>query len=136
MNKSPYISLALIAALTAGGVGMAFAKSSGTNGSPTEQSDALKLAALADAKVSITDAIAIAEKDGGGKAVDAGFADENGSYAYEVEVLDTNGEQTVLVDAQSGKVTKVAQKANDNDDQDEGDTGAEDEGSESGEDND
>lgn len=135
MNKSRYIPLALIAALTAGGVGTTLAQSSSTTGAPAEQSDAMELAALAGAKVSLTEAIAIAEKEGGGKAVDAGFEDENGSYAYEVEVLGPNGEQTLLVDGQSGKVTKVAQNADD-DDQDEGDEGAEDEGSESGEDND
>ncbi len=136
MMKSRYIPLALIAALTAGGVGAALAQSSATTGAPAVQSDATELAALEGAKVSLTDAIAIAEKEGGGKAVDAGFEGENGSYAYEVEVLGANGEQTVLVDAQSGKVTKVAQNADDNDDQDEGDEGAEREGSENGEDND
>ena len=136
MNKSRYIPLVLIASLTAGGIGTALAQSSGTPAAPAEQSDAMELAALQGAKVSLADAIAIAEKEGGGKAVDAGFEDENGSYAYEVEVLGANGEQTVLVDANSGKVTKVAQNADDNQDQDEGDEGAEDEASENGKDND
>lgn len=136
MIKSRYVPLTLIAALTVGGVGTALAQSSSTTTAPAEQSDAMELAAREGAKVSLADAIAIAEKEGGGKAVDAGFEDENGSYVYEVEVLGANGEQTVLVDANSGKVTKVARNADDNDDQDEGDEAAEDEASENAEDND
>lgn len=135
MNKSRYIPLAVAAAIAAAGIGTAFAQTPATKTGQAEQSDAMEVAALEAAKVSLTDAIAIAEKEVGGKAIDAGFEDENGTYAYEVEILGAKGEQTVLVDADSGKVTNVAQNDDDGD-QDEGDEGAEDEGSEDGEDND
>lgn len=121
MTKARYIPLAVAAAIMAGGAGTALAQNAGQN-------DASELAALQGAKVNLAEAIGIAEKEAGGKAVGAGIEDENGQYAYEVEVLGSNGEQEVLIDPASGKVTKIAKA--DQDEGDEGDEGAKDEGAE------
>jgi len=120
MIKSRYIPLALAAALAAGGVGTALAQNASTTGE-TEQTDAMEMAALQSAKVSLAEAVAAAEKDVGGKAIDAGFETEKGQQGYEVEVMSANGSQTVLVDAQTGAVTKMP--AEDQDDQKGGEAG-------------
>lgn len=125
MTKARYIPLALAAAIAAGGVGTALAQNTGQNDTRGEASE---LAALQGAKVSLSEAIGIAEKEAGGKAVEAGIDDENGQYAYEVEVLGSDAEQEVLIDPASGKVTKIAKA--DQDEGDESDEGAKDEGAE------
>ena len=125
MTKARYIPLALAAAIAAGGVGSALAQNTGqddTRGEPSE------LAVLQGAKISLSEAIGIAEKEAGGKAVEAGIDDENGQYAFEVEVLGSSAEQEVLIDPATGKVTKIAKA--DQDEGDEGDEGAKGEGAE------
>ena len=61
--------------------------------------------ALANSKVSLTQAIATAEQQAGGKAVDAGVDNENGTVRIAVEVASNQGVETVLVDPQAGQVT-------------------------------
>ena len=81
-----------------------------------ERSEAAELAAIEGAKISLADAIAAAEKEFGGKAVEAGIEDENGALAYEIELLGPNGEQKVAVDTQTGKATEMAADAEEGDD--------------------
>lgn len=137
MNKSAYIPLVVAAGLAAAGIGTAVAQNNATPAAQTEQTDAMELAALDAAKISLPEAIAAAEKNGAGKAVDAGFENEDGKAGYEVEVLGANGSQTLFVDAQTGAVTQVAADEQQDDDSDEGgEAGENGEQSEQGEDND
>lgn len=61
--------------------------------------------ALANSKISLSQAIATAEQQAGGKAVDAGVDNEKGTVRIAVEVASNQGVKTVLVDPQTGQVT-------------------------------
>ena len=61
-------------------------------------------AALQGAKVSLTQAIATAEQQTGGKAYDAGVDVKGGQTRIVVETNGPKGVQTVSIDAQSGQV--------------------------------
>jgi len=60
--------------------------------------------ALEGAKISLPEAIAIAERQTGGKAYDAGADIKGGHPRITVETNGSLGVQTVIVDAQSGRV--------------------------------
>ena len=62
---------------------------------------------LAGSSVTLGSAVATAEHDTGGKAVDARFENEEGKMRYEVEVAKNNAIQKVVIDSASGKVLKV-----------------------------
>ena len=66
-----------------------------------DRSDA---AALAAAKVSLSQAIATAEQSAGGKAIGADVDNQNGVARIAVEVAGGQGVRTVLIDPQTGKV--------------------------------
>ncbi len=100
MNARKFTSLALAAALTAGLAGTAMAKPS---------DEAKEATALQTAKVSLTQAITTAEQQTGGKAYDAGVDIKGGVPRIAVETNGPKGVQTVVVDAQSGKVVSTTQ---------------------------
>lgn len=85
--------------VTALGASLAFAGANNSNGG--QENDA---ALLAQAKISLTQAITAAEQHAQGKAVRAELEDENGTLVYGVEV--TNGTQAtdVKVDINNGKI--------------------------------
>lgn len=60
--------------------------------------------ALQGAKVTLSQAIATAEQQTGGRAFDAGVDAEKGTPRIAVETNGPKGVQTVVVDAQSGQV--------------------------------
>ena len=60
--------------------------------------------ALQNAKVTLSQAIATAEQQTGGKAYDAGVDLKAGAVRIAVETNGPKGVQTVIVDAQNGKV--------------------------------
>lgn len=66
-------------------------------------------AALASASITLSDAIAVAEKEVGGKAFEAEVEDKRGGvFYYEVEVvMPDGGEKKVLIDMDTGEVVKV-----------------------------
>jgi uncharacterized membrane protein YkoI len=66
-----------------------------------EENDA---AALSQARISLTQAIAAAEQRVAGKAVRAGLEDENGKLVYGVEVLHGNQTTDVKVDSDNGGI--------------------------------
>ena len=66
-----------------------------------EQNEA---AALAQAKISLSQAIAAAEQHAGGKAARAELEDENGKLVYGVEVLGGGKSTDVKVDITTGQV--------------------------------
>ena len=97
MVRNSLLALATIVAL-GGAAGIAQAG---------DKLDAAEMAKLAAAKTSLSQAIAIAEKETGGKVIDAGFDNENGTISFQIEVVKDNNISKVLIDAETGKVVKV-----------------------------
>jgi uncharacterized iron-regulated membrane protein len=97
MDCNKLIAAVLVGTIAAGtlGVGSAYARNE------------REAAIIADAKISMVQAIAAAENQVGGKAVESEIEDENGTVAFEVEVLKDGQRHTVLVDTQSGEVLKT-----------------------------
>lgn len=63
---------------------------------------------MQNAKITMQQAIATAEQAVGGKAVGSGIDDENGVVTFEVEVMKDGAQHKVLIDTQTGKITKQA----------------------------
>jgi uncharacterized membrane protein YkoI len=97
MVRRYILALATIAAL-GGAAGLAYAE---------DKPDSGEMAKLMAARTTLAQAIAIAEKETGGTAIDAGFQNENGATTLEVEVLKDKTVSKVIVDAETGKVVKV-----------------------------
>ena len=98
MNKNRILPAALAAVIiTAAGSGIAFAEERGERGHDA--------AALANAKVTLQQAITTAEQQANGRAVSADLTQDRGNPTIEVEVAGPQGVKTVHVDAQSGQVT-------------------------------
>ena len=96
------IPAGLVAALALGGATAAFAENNGEKANEQHE-----VSAVTNAKTSLWQAIAAAEQETGGKAVDAGIENQNGAMAYEVEIAKGTSLQKILVDFASGKVIKV-----------------------------
>lgn len=96
MTKKTIASLALAGLLAAGAV-------AGTAMAADRDGDQ-EAKALQGAKVSLTQAIATAEQQTGGRAYDAGVDVKDGQTRIVVETNGPKGVQTVAVDAQSGQV--------------------------------
>ena len=92
-QRRPAIALAGI--LFLGAVGPALA---GAGGEAQEQT------ALQGLAMTLSQAIAIAEHQTGGKAYDAGVIVDHGKPRVVVETNGPTGVQTVIIDAQSGQV--------------------------------
>ncbi len=75
-------------------------------------------AALQGAKVSLTQAIATAEGQTGGRAIGADVSQEGGVTRIQVEVAGPQGFKTVLVDGATGQVTATRDGGGDNEDND------------------
>lgn len=99
----PLTLAALLAACAAGGTAWA-----GTSGEHADD-----IAALANTKVTLTQAIAAAEARTGGKALEAGIDRENGATRIAVGVATGQSLKTVLVDPQTGQVTSVTNQHDD-----------------------
>jgi len=69
--------------------------------------DAAEYAKLNSGKLSLADAVAAAEKQFGGKAVNASLDNEQANAAFEVELMTESGSQTVAVDGQTGEIKHV-----------------------------
>ena len=63
---------------------------------------------LSASPVTLTTAIASAEKETGGKTVEAEFENEDGKSLFEVKVAKDDGVRKVNIDASNGKVLKVS----------------------------
>ena len=108
MNKPHILPLTLAALLATGTVaGVAIAKENGHENAA---------AALANAKITLQQAITTAEQQAGGRAVSADLQQEKGISQIEIEVAGQQGVKSVLVNAQTGQVT--ATHAGDQGDQD------------------
>ncbi len=72
------------------------------------QETALETAAVLNAKISLTQAIAAAEQMTGGKAIRTGVENQNGTAIfYDITVAKNNTLQKVIVDMQTGKAVKT-----------------------------
>ena len=63
--------------------------------------------AYAQATMSLTDAIALAEHQTGAKAVEAKVENEKGKLTFDIEVMKNDAFQKVVIDAQTKQVLKV-----------------------------
>jgi uncharacterized membrane protein YkoI len=98
MDRNKLVAAALVGTMAAGALGPV---------STAQARSDRESAIIADAKITMAQAIAAAENQVGGKAVETGIEDENGTAAFEVEVLKDGQRHTVLVDPQSGEVVKT-----------------------------
>jgi uncharacterized membrane protein YkoI len=115
MNRTKPVALAMVSVLTMGtlaAAGAAYAKD--------KELRTNEAAIMANAKVTMAQAIATAEQKTGGKTVGTGIEDQDGTVFLEVQVLKDNQRHSVLIDPQSGQVVKVAID-NEQDDDDEED---------------
>lgn len=110
MTKSRLVPAALASLIAVGALGAIFTQTANAQAAKTEQTDSSEFPMIDGAKVSLAEAIAIAEKEFGGKAADAGIDDEKGSLTYEVELLTATCEQKVSVDAATGKAAAMAEE--------------------------
>jgi uncharacterized membrane protein YkoI len=93
----------MVSVLTTGALGAAVAAHAKDKELRTNEA-----AIMANAKVTMAQAIAAAEQKTGGKAVGTGIEDQDGTVFLEVKVLKDDQRHSVLVDPQSGQVVKVA----------------------------
>lgn len=101
------IYLATLAALIASTVGIAYAAKSTEN-------DAF---AVESAKISMAQAITIAEQHVGGKAARAEYEQHKGQWVFDVEVVKAAKIMDVSIDATSGKVLAAVADRVDHDDE-------------------
>ena len=73
-----------------------------------DEEDRIELAKLDSSPTTLAAAIGTAEQQVGGKAVEAGYENENGQMLFEVEVAKDKTVHKVEIDAATGKVVKVA----------------------------
>lgn len=111
MKRKLVIPAVLIASATLLG-GIAVAKQDGA--APNDA-----IADVANAKINLTQAIAVAEQHAGGTATKAELEQERGVLAYEVEVV--AGQKVTEVQVAANDGTVLASKADENDGQDKND---------------
>ena len=95
MKTKHGVAIALAGALFLGLAGPTSAENS---------DEAREETALQGTKLTLSQAISIAEHQTGGKAFDAGVDVDHGKPRIVVETNGTSGVQTVIVDAQSGQI--------------------------------
>ena len=91
-------AIAFAGILFLGGAGSALAVTSG---------EAQEETALQETSLPLSQAIAMAEHQTGGKAFDAGVNVDEGKPRVIVETNGTQGVQTVIIDAQSGQIVSA-----------------------------
>lgn len=90
MYRQKLFSAAMATAVVLAGTGAAYAESN---------DNASEMAALSNAKISLSQAISAAEQKAGGRAIDAGVNNENGVITYGVEIAKGTGLGLALVKA-------------------------------------
>ena len=74
----------------------------------SKEKEAKELKLFSEAKISLTEAIKVAEQKVGGKAMEAELDDESNTVQFEIEVLKDGKIHEVMVDGKTGKVLKVS----------------------------
>ena len=101
MKKTNKITAALTAAIM--GIGAGSYALAGNDGKNAAKRDAVNAAA-----VTMGDAIQRAEKEVGGKAIEADVDRKRGTYYYDVEIVTPDGtKKEVRIDMKTGDVVKV-----------------------------
>jgi uncharacterized membrane protein YkoI len=100
MQRKMLISALIMAAGVATAGGLAYAQQSGV-----QHNDAIT--DLANARMTLVQAVAIAEQHVGGRASHAELENENGRLVYAVEVSNNTGTIDVKVDASDGTVVSA-----------------------------
>ncbi len=100
------IYLAAVAVLSATAVGSVYAAKSSDN-------DAM---AIADAKISLAQAVSTAEQHVGGKASRAEYEDHKGQWVFDVEVVKGRQVMDVTVNSTSGTVIAAVEDKHDRED--------------------
>lgn len=108
MTRTKLLNLAMAGVIAAGTLGVAEAAYARNKDKQTDEA-----AVMANAKITMAQAIAAAEQQTGGKAVGTGIEDQDGTVFLEVQMLKDNQRHKVLVDPQSGKVVKTVMGDND-----------------------
>ena len=73
-----------------------------------DREDRDELAKLTTSPTTLAAAVATAEQQVGGKAIEAGVEDKDGNIVFKVDVAKDKTVQKVMIDAMNGKVLKVA----------------------------
>lgn len=113
----------IAASVLAAGIGAAGvnAASAANDGGAKDQAE---MQALTGSKISITDAINAVEKAQPGKVAEAQFDLEKGAAAYEISIIAADGtEHDFMVDANTGKVEKLAANEDQNGTEENGENG-------------
>ncbi len=97
MNSKKALMFGALAATTIVASSLVYANRDGNE----EQHDAV---ALAQAKISLTQAIAAAERQANGNAIRAELEDENGKLVYGVEIMNGDKSTDVKVDIATGGI--------------------------------
>lgn len=102
MVRRKLLTAALAGVIVSGAIAGSVAAYARNNEQATDEA-----AIMANAKITMTQAIAAAEQQAGGKAVGTGIEDQDGTVYFEVQVIKDGARQEVLVDPQTGKVVKT-----------------------------
>ena len=70
-------------------------------------SEAQEAVAYEQVKMTLADAIALAERQTGGKAVEATLEQEHGNVSFQVEIMKDRAFQKVTIDARTGQVVST-----------------------------
>ncbi len=101
-KKKTLAVVALTAIVSVGGLGLAAFAAENQGGDAQEQ------AAVANAKITMQQAISIAEQSAGGKSTGSGVESQDGTAIfYDITIDKAGTPQKVLVDMQTGKVVSV-----------------------------
>ena len=109
MTRTKLLTLATASIIAAGTLGVAGTASARDNHDGRTNEAAI----VANAKVTMIQAITAAEQQTGGKAVGTGIEDQDGTVFLEVQVLKDGQRQKVLVDPQNGQVVKTVMRDDD-----------------------
>lgn len=102
MIRRKLLTATLAGLIASGAIGTSVVAYARNNEQATDEA-----AIMANAKITMTEAIASAEQQVGGKAVGTGIEDQDGTVYFEVQVLKNGARQKVLIDPQTGKVVKT-----------------------------
>lgn len=102
MIRRTLLTATLAGVIASGAIGGSIAAYARSNEQPTNEA-----AIMANAKITLAQAIATAEQQVGGKAVGSGIEDQDGTVSFEVQVVKDGARQKVLVDPQTGKIVKT-----------------------------
>ncbi len=107
MLRSKLLTALMAGTLASGAIGGSVAAYARNGDNPTDE-----VAVMANAKITMAQAIATAEQQTGGRAVGTGIEDQDGTVYFEVQVLNGGTRHKVLIDPQTGKVVKTVKADN------------------------